>query len=127
MLEVVVNNLNNRIPTFLLPLYVDYLKLRPEPNEKELGYGFVCCCTDKKKFETLLTYLEKHAELGTDFMYDCLMQSVLSNQHELEEYLERMLDASVFLNRIVLTHERIKKLLYIFKRTNSANSFSKFL
>jgi len=65
MLEVIVSNLNNRIPTFLLPLFVDYLRLRPEPNEKELGYGFVCCCTDKKKFETLLVYLEKHPELGT--------------------------------------------------------------
>jgi len=46
------------------------------------------------------------------------MQSVLSNQYELEEFLERMLDSSVFLNRIVLTHERIKKALYIFKKTN---------
>lgn len=84
MLEVIVSNLSYKIPPFLLNLYVDYLKLRPEPNEKELGYGFVCSCTDKTKFNTLLNYLEQHPNLGTEFIYDCLMQSILSNQYKLE-------------------------------------------
>jgi hypothetical protein len=127
LMEVIVNNLDTKVPSFLLNFFVDYLKLRPDPNERELGYAFVCCSTSKVKFSTLLSYLEKHPELGTEFIYDRLMQSMLSNLRELDEFCEKMLDLSVFTNRIVLTPDRVLRTLYIFKRTNSTNAFSKFL
>lgn len=52
-------------------------------------------------------------------MYDCLMQSLLSNFEALEEYSERMLDATVFINRLVLNNERITRALLVFKKSST--------
>jgi hypothetical protein len=78
-----VTKLDKKIPDFMLELFTEYRKLVPELGEKELGFGLVCCCLNKSKFEEQLLYLEKNPKFGTEFMYDCLMQSLLSNFEEL--------------------------------------------
>ena len=61
------------------------------------------------------------------FIFDCLLKSMLSNMKGLEVYLQRVFDVSVINNRLILSNDRILKVLYLFKKTNSTNVFSKFL
>lgn len=53
--------------------------MKPELNERELGYAFVCFAHKREKIEELLEKLDKEPEKGTSFMYDCLLQTILSN------------------------------------------------
>lgn len=83
-----------------------------------MGYAFVCYALKREKVEALLTRLDNEPEKGTSFMYDCLLQTLLSNFDMLEDLTEKMLDVSVLKNRVVLTHEQIMRTLIVFKRSS---------
>lgn len=51
-------------------------------------------------------------------MYDCLLQTLLSNFEALEDLSEKMLDVTILKNRVVLTHEQIMKSLTVFKKSS---------
>ncbi len=51
-------------------------------------------------------------------MYDCLLQTLLSNFDVLEDLSEKMLDVTVLKNRVVLTHQQIMKSLIVFKKSS---------
>lgn len=51
-------------------------------------------------------------------MYDCLLQTILSNFSGLEELSEKMLDTTILKNRVVLSNEQILKSLYVFKKSS---------
>lgn len=87
-------------------------------DEKELGYAFVCYALKRDKIEELLAKLDTEPEKGTSFMYDCLLQTLLSNFDALEDLSEKMLDATVLKNRVVLTNEQIMRSLTVFKKSS---------
>lgn len=92
--------------------------MKPVFNEKELGYAFVCYALKREKIEELLVKLDNEPEKGTSFMYDCLLQTLLSNFEPLEDLSEKMLDVTILKNRVVLTHEQIMKSLTVFKKSS---------
>jgi hypothetical protein len=51
-------------------------------------------------------------------MYDCLLQTLLSNFDALEDLSEKMLDASILKNRVVLTNPQIMRSLIVFKKSS---------
>ena len=51
-------------------------------------------------------------------MYDCLIQTLLSNFEALEDLSEKILDVSILKNRVVLTHPQIMKSLVVFKKSS---------
>lgn len=79
LIEVIVKNLDNIVPAYLSDLFDEYRRMKPDFNEKELGYAFVCYALKRDKVEELLLRLDSQAEKGTSFMYDCLLQTLLSN------------------------------------------------
>jgi hypothetical protein len=92
--------------------------MKPVFNEKELGYALVCNALKRDKVEELLLRLDNEAEKGTSFMYDCLLQTLLSNFDALEDLSEKMLDASILKNRVVLTNPQIMRSLTVFKKSS---------
>lgn len=118
LIEVVVSNLGLKVPTYLSDMFDDFKKLRTTLNEKELGYAFVCYCLKREKIEELLTQLDNESEKGTSFMYDCLLQALLSNFNALEDLSEKMLDTTVLKNRITLETNQIMKSLTVFKKSS---------
>lgn len=118
LLEVIVKSLDTIVPVYLSELFDDYRKMKPAFNEKELGYAFVCYALKRDKIEELLVRLDNEPEKGTSFMYDCLLQTLLSNFEALEDLSEKMLDVTILKNRVVLTHEQIMKSLIVFKKSS---------
>jgi len=51
-------------------------------------------------------------------MYDCLLQTLLSNFEALEDLSEKILDVSILKNRVVLTNPQIMKSLVVFKKSS---------
>lgn len=51
-------------------------------------------------------------------MYDCLLQTILSNFEPLEDLSEKMLDVSVLKNRVVLSNPQILKSIIVFKKSS---------
>jgi hypothetical protein len=118
LIEVIVRSLENTVPAYLADLFDEYRRLKPAFNEKELGYAFVCNALKRDKVEELLLRLDNEPEKGTSFMYDCLLQTLLSNFDVLEDLSEKMLDASILKNRVVLTNPQIMRSLTVFKKSS---------
>ena len=59
LIEVIVKNLDNFVPEYLAEYFEDYRKMKPELNERELGYAFVCFAHKREKIEELLEKLDK--------------------------------------------------------------------
>lgn len=118
LVEVIVRSLDTTVPAYLADLLDEYRRLRPDFNEKELGYAFVSYALKRDKVEELLLRLDNEPEKGTSFMYDCLVQTLLSNFDALEDLSEKMLDATILKNRIVLTQAQIMRSLIVFKKSS---------
>lgn len=99
-------------------LFDEYRRMKPAFDEKELGYAFVCYANKRDKVEQFLARLDSQPEKGTSFMYDCLLQTLLSNFEALEDLSEKILDVSILKNRVVLTNPQIMKSLVVFKKSS---------
>lgn len=59
LIEVIVKNLDHFVPQYLADYFEDYRKMKPELNERELGYALVCFAHKREKIEELLEKLDK--------------------------------------------------------------------
>ncbi len=59
LIEVIVKNLDNTVPSYLQAFFDEYRKMKPNFNEREFGYAFICNANKRERVEELLNRLDK--------------------------------------------------------------------
>ena len=115
VINVVVMNVNNKLPVFVSQLFDEYEKIQTKLEPKEIAISLIVYCNDVEKFLSILRLLKTEPEKIILTTFECAIKALRLNSRGLEGHSEEIFNTTLFTHNFMLNEDLITKSVQIFK------------